>query len=208
VVRTGTVGSQEVLALTDALEHGIEDGALPKPLTASVTGNAILLSRSADGIAGGQLSSVCLASGSIFLLVLAGLRSIPLAVIAMIPNVLPVLYFFAVLGSGVAPLSLPTSLIASVALGISIDDTVHYIVRYRAERMAGRSPELASQRAGEATGTAIITACAMLVAGYAIIAVSGFATLRQFGLLSAATMLMCLFTDLILLPALLLRWRV
>ena len=47
------------------------------PLTASVTGNAILLSRSADGIAGGQLSSVCLAAGSIFLLVLAGLRSIP-----------------------------------------------------------------------------------------------------------------------------------
>ena len=74
--------------------------------------------------------------------------------------------------------------------------------------MAGRSPELASQRAGEAVGTAIITACAMLVAGYAIIALSGFATLRQFGLLSAGTMLMCLFTDLILLPALLLRWRV
>ena len=48
----------------------------------------------------------------------------------------------------------------------------------------------------------------MLVAGYSIIALSGFATLRQFGLLSAGTMLLCLVTDLILLPALLMRWRV
>jgi hypothetical protein len=95
-----------------------------------------------------------------------------------------------------------------VALGIAIDDTVHYIVRYRAERMAGRSSELAAERACQSTGTAIITACAMLVAGYSIIALSGFATLRQFGLLSAGTMLMCLLTDLILLPALLMRRRV
>jgi len=208
VVRTGTVGSEAVLALAASLERSIQDGALPAPLTGSVTSNAILLSRSADGIAGGQLRSVCLAAGSILLLVLAGLRSVPLAVIAMIPNVLPVLFFFAVLGAGVAPLSLPTSLIASVALGIAIDDTVHYIVRYRAERMAGRAPAMACQRASQSTGTAIITACAMLVAGYSIIALSGFATLRQFGLLSAGTMLLCLATDLILLPALLMRWRV
>jgi len=208
VVRTGTVGSEAVLALASSLERSIADGALPPPLRGSVTSNAILLSRSADGIASGQMLSVCLAAGSIFLLILAALRSLPLAVIAMIPNVLPVLFFFAVLGIGVAPLSLPTSLIASVALGIAIDDTVHYIVRYRAERMAGRSSELAAERACQSTGTAIITACAMLVAGYSIIALSGFATLRQFGLLSAGTMLMCLLTDLILLPALLMRRRV
>ena len=95
-----------------------------------------------------------------------------------------------------------------MALGIAIDDTVHYIVRYRAERMAGRDPEEASRRASQSVGTAIVTTCAMLVAGYSIIALSGFATLREFGLLSAGTMLLCLVTDLILLPALLMRWRV
>jgi predicted RND superfamily exporter protein len=120
----------------------------------------------------------------------------------------PVLLFFGLLGLGVAPLSLPTSLIASVALGIAIDDTVHYIVRYRAERMTGQGPDEASRRASQSVGTAIVTACAMLVAGYSLIALSGFATLRQFGLLSAGTMILCLATDLILLPALLVRWRV
>jgi len=208
VIRTGTVGSEAVRALAAALERGVAEVGLPASLTSSVTGNAILLSRSADGIASGQMQAVCLAAGSIFLLILAGLRSLPLAVIAMIPNVIPVLLFFGLLGAGIAPLSLPTSLIGSVALGIAIDDTVHYIVRYRAERMAGRDPEDASRRASQSVGTAIVTTCAMLVAGYSIIALSGFATLREFGLLSAGTMLLCLVTDLILLPALLMRWRV
>jgi predicted RND superfamily exporter protein len=208
VVRTGAVGSEAVLALAAALERAVAAIGLPATLSASVTGNAILLSRSADGIASGQMQAVCLAAGSIFLLILAGLRSLPLAVIAMIPNVIPVLLFFGLLGAGLAPLSLPTSLIGSVALGIAIDDTVHYIVRYRAERMAGRDPDEASRLASQSVGTAIVTTCAMLVAGYSIIAFSGFATLRQFGLLSAGTMILCLFTDLVLLPALLMRWRV
>jgi len=208
VVRTGTVGSEAVRALAASIERSVADVGLPPSLTGSVTGNAILLSRSADGIASGQMQAVCLAAGSIFLLILAGLRSLPLAVIAMIPNVVPVLLFFGLLGAGIAPLSLPTSLIGSVALGIAIDDTVHYIVRYRAERMAGRDPDEASRHASQSVGTAIVTTCAMLVAGYSIIALSGFATLRQFGLLSAGTMILCLVTDLILLPALLMRWRV
>jgi predicted RND superfamily exporter protein len=208
VVRTGTVGSEAVLALASSLERAVAEVGLPASLSSSVTGNAILLSRSADRIASGQMQAVCLAAGSIFLLILAGLRSLPLAVIAMIPNVVPVLLFFGLLGAGLAPLSLPTSLIGSVALGIAIDDTVHYIVRYRAERMTGRDSEEASRRASQSVGTAIVTTCAMLVAGYSIIALSGFATLREFGLLSAGTMLLCLVTDLILLPALLMRWRV
>jgi predicted RND superfamily exporter protein len=206
VVRTGTVGSEAVEALAAGLERTAA-AVLPDSLQSRVTGNAILLSRSADGIATGQLQSVCLAAGSIFLLILAGLRSLPLAVVAMIPNVVPVLLFFGMLGAGLAPLSLPTSLIGSVALGIAIDDTVHYIARYRTERMAGLPPDEASQRTSRSVGAAIVIACAMLVAGYSIIALSGFATLRQFGLLSAGTMLLCLVTDLILLPALLVRWR-
>lgn len=208
VVRTGEVGSGSVRALAGAIEQLLANGALPAGLRGEVTGNAILLSRSADGIAQGQMLAVSLAASSIFLLILVALRSLPLAVIAMIPNVVPVLLFFGLLGAGVAPLSLPTSLIGSVALGIAIDDTVHYILRYRAERLAGRAPEEASLRASRSVGTAIVTTCAMLVVGYSIIALSGFATLREFGLLSAGTMLLCLVTDLILLPALLVRWRV
>lgn len=203
VVRTGEVGSEAVLALAARIEAVLASGLVPRDLHASVTGNAILLSRSADTIARQQLGSVGLAAATIFALVALGLRSLRLGAVAMVPNVIPVVLFFGLLGAGVAPLSLPTSLIASVALGISVDDTMHVLARFREERGRGASIEEATRCAARHVGRGMLTASVMLTAGFAVVALSGFATLRQFGLLSAWTMAVCLATDLILLPALL-----
>ena len=93
-------------------------------------------------------------------------------------------------------------------LGISIDDTAHYLVRYRGERMLGFDPEAAVRRATLAVGRPISLAAAMLVLGFGSVAASEFATLRQFGLLSAWTLVVCILADLLLLPAMLVRWRV
>jgi len=203
VVRTGEVGSEAVLALAARIEAVLASGLLPSDLRATVTGNALLLSRSADLIARQQLGSVGLAAATIFGLVAVALRSLRLGAIAMVPNVVPVVLFFGLLGAGVAPLSLPTSLIASVAFGISVDDTMHVLARYREERGRGRDAEEATRRAAREVGRGMLTASVMLTVGFGMIALSGFATLRQFGLLSAWTMAVCLATDLILLPALL-----
>ena len=126
-----------------------------------LTGNTLLLSRSADGIARGQPKTVGLAAAAILILVAFGLRSLKTGLVAMVPNVVPVLVFFGVLGLGVAPLSLPTSLIGSVALGIAVDDTVHFLVRYRTERAAGASPEEASVRATQRVGRPIVITSVM-----------------------------------------------
>ena len=147
-------------------------------------------------------------AGAILCLVTLGLRSWRLGLVAMVPNLVPVLCFFGLLGLGVAPLSLPTSLIGSVALGITIDDTVHTLVRYRGERRAGLSPDAAVLLTTRRVGRPIATTSLVLVAGFLVIALSGFATLREFGALSALTMTMCLACDLTLLPALLARTRV
>lgn len=208
LVRTGAVGTAAVNELAARLAALLDDGILPRDITAGVTGNAILLARSADGLARGQPLSVGLAAGAIFVLVAAGLRSLRLGLVAMVPNVLPVLCFFGLLGLGVAPLSLPTSLIGSVALGITIDDTVHTLVRYRAERRAGLTPEAAVLLTTRRVGRPIATTSVMLIAGFLVIALSGFATLREFGVLSALTMTICLACDLLLLPALVVRARV
>ena len=107
-----------------------------------------------------------------------------------------------------APLSLPTSLIGCVALGITVDDTVHYLVRYRDERARGLDPVEANQVCARHVGRANLVTSFTLIAGFLVIALSSFATLRQFGLLSAATMAMCLAGDILLLPAILKRFRV
>ncbi|MEN8181176.1 MAG: MMPL family transporter [Myxococcota bacterium] len=207
IVRTGAVGTAAMRELSRGLEELLREGTLPRDLDAGVTGNAILLARSADGIARSQPLSIGLAAGAILVLIAVGLASWRLGLLAMIPNVLPVLLFFGVLGAGVAPLSLPTSLIGCVALGIAIDDTVHILVRYREERRAGRAPEAAAIVAAQRVGRPVTITSFMLVAGFLVVALSGFATLQEFGLLCALTMAICLASDLLLLPALLVRAR-
>lgn len=123
----------------------------------------------------------------------------------MAPNIAPVLIFFGVLGTGIAPLSLPTSLIGSIALGIAIDDTMHFLVAYRAQRALGRGPEPAVRHCIRSVGRPIVLTSIMLVVGFLMILISGFATLQEFGYLTAFTLAVCLATDLILLPALLIR---
>jgi hydrophobe/amphiphile efflux-3 (HAE3) family protein len=205
-VRTGSVGSASI----DRLERDLRAAAaetLPAGLSAEPTGNAILLARTVDGIAAGQVQSVGAAATAIFVLVTVSLRSLRLGVIAMIPNLLPVAMYFGLLGLGAAPLSLPTSLIGAVALGIAIDDTVHFLVRYQRERRAGASPGEAARVTGLRVGTPIATTALMLSAGFGVIALSEFATLREFGTLFAATVVFCLAAELVLMPALLVRLR-
>jgi hypothetical protein len=210
VVRTGEVGSAAMRRLARRIEEALADGGgagLPEGMTAFLTGNALLLDRAADGVAESQPRTVALAALANFALLAVGLGSAGLGALAMVPNVLPVLLFFGALGLGAAPLSLPTSLIGSATLGIAIDSTAHYVVRYRAERKAGLAPEAAVERATLAVGRPIALAYAMLVLGFLSVAASEFATLRQFGVLSAGTLLACGLADLVLLPALLLRAR-
>jgi hydrophobe/amphiphile efflux-3 (HAE3) family protein len=208
VVRTGAVGTAEVRAVDAALRRAVAAAALPAGVGAEVTGNAILLAHSADGIARGQPQSVAIATLTCLVIATLGIRSLRIGLVAMSPNVIPVLLFFGMLGAGVAPLSLPTSLIGCVALGITVDDTVHYLVRYRDERAAGLDPVRANQVCARHVGRANLVTSFTLVAGFLVVALSSFATLRQFGLLSAATMAMCLAGDVLLLPAILKRFRV
>ncbi len=208
IVRSGEVGSAAIQALAKRIQGVLDDVEIPGGVRAAVTGNAILLSHSADEIARSQPRSVGLAALAIFALMWVGLRARRLGLVAMVPNGVPVLMFFGMLGAGVAPLSLPTSLIGCAALGIAIDDTTHYLVRYRAERAAGATPSEAALRCGQSVGRAIAITTFTLCLGFLSVVFSEFTTLREFGVLSAATMAICLAADLILLPALLVRFRV
>lgn len=207
VVRTGTSGSAAILALERRLHEAVAATDLPPDVTVEVTGNAIVVNNAADGVARDQVTSVGVAAIAIFLLITAVFRSARLGMLAMIPNIVPVLMFFGLLGAGVAVLSLPTSLIGCIALGIAIDDTAHFLVAYRTRRRGGASPEDAATYCIRTLGRPIVTTSLMLIGGFLVLYFSKFATLREFGYLSSITMLICLAADLVLLPALLLRAR-
>lgn len=207
IVRTGAVGSSAILDLEDQLRTVLDENPLPHGARARITGNAILLAHSADTIVRAQPRSVAVAALAILILISLALRSPGLGLVAMIPNLVPVLLFFGLLGVGLAPLSLPVSLIGCMALGIAIDDSVHFLVRYRRERERGSTPEDAVLLCNRHVGRPIAITSAMLCLGFLVVTGSRFATLQEFGFLSALTMGVCLATDLILLPAVLIRLR-
>jgi predicted RND superfamily exporter protein len=208
IVRSHRSGSAAVRELEARIQEVLDQADFPPGFYASVTGNAILLNRSADEIAGNQVMQVGLAALAILGLIVAVFGSLRLALIAMVPNVVPVVLFFGVLGLGAAPLSIPTSLIGSIALGIAIDDSMHFLVAYRRQRELGRSPAEAAEICIITVGRPIAMTSIMIVVGFLVILASEFATLQEFGALTALTMAICLATDLLLLPALLVRFRV
>lgn len=208
LVRTAASGSAAVRQLEDDLHAAIAAAGLPPGLRASVTGNSIVMNRSVDLIAGNQLGSVVLTAVAIFLIVTASFGSVRTGFLAMIPNLVPVAIFFGMLGAGAAALSLPTSLIACVALGITIDDTAHYLAAYQRHRRSGLAQEAAVAATTASLGRPILSTSMMEIGGLAVLCLSNFATIREFGYLSATTMLVCLATDLMMTPALLVRGRV
>ncbi|MFQ5418161.1 MAG: RND family transporter [Myxococcota bacterium] len=207
IIRSGESGSAAVRTLEGRIHEALARVPLPEGYVSEVSANTILLNRGADGIARNQATQVGFAAATILGLIVLVFRSLPVGIISMIPNVVPVLIFFGILGLGAAPLSIPTSLIGSIALGIAVDDTMHFLVGYQTRRRNGESPEQAARECIHQVGRPIIMTSVMLVIGFLVILASGFATLQEFGVLTALTMAICLSTDLLLLPALLVRLR-
>lgn len=208
IVRTSSLGSHAVRGLEERIRAAIDSAALPASMQADVTGNTILINRSSDGIAGNQTLQVSLAAATILVLIVVVFRSAKLGLLGMVPNIVPVLLFFGALGLGVATLSVPTSLIGCIALGIAVDDTVHFLVGYRHARDKGMDSDDAARHTMVEVGRPMLITSVMLILGFGVITLSGFATLREFGYLTGVTMAICIGTDLCLLPALVARLKI
>jgi len=207
IVRTADSGSAAIRALESELIAAIDDVGVPSSLRATVTGSALLLSHNADSIAVNQFTAVGTAALTIFVLITLAMKSVKLGALAMLPNILPVLMFFGLLGAGLGTLSLPTSLLGCIAMGIAVDDTAHFLVDYHRHRAIGLDSSAAAARCIETLGRPIVVTSLMLSAGFLVLGLSGFATLRELGRLAAVTMFLCLCADLTLLPALLVRTK-
>ncbi|MFP6610397.1 MAG: MMPL family transporter [Deltaproteobacteria bacterium] len=208
VIRTAVSGSAAVGDLERKIEGLLAEAPLPDGVRAELTGNTLLVNHGADIIADSQARAVGLAAIAIFILIWRFFGSAKVGALAMVPNLIPVVMFFGLLGAGAATLSLPTSLIGCAALGIAIDDTAHFLVAYRQHRAEGWAPHEAAALCTRRIGRPIVATSMMLVAGFLVLTLSGFATIREFGGLSAAVMLVCLAADLTLLPAILTKAKV
>ena len=121
----------------------------------------------------------------------------------MIPNAFPLAVAGSVLAGLGLELQVSSVLAFTVCLGIAVDDTIHLVSRYRAERLRGRPPEEAAVRAVTAVGRALVITTLVLVGGWGMLLLSEVPTTQLFGVIGLVGLTAALVGDLILLPAML-----
>ena len=126
----------------------------------------------------------------------------------MLPNLFPIIILFGVMGFFEITLNFSTSLIAAIALGIGVDDTIQYINRYNIEIQKTRDQTKAMLSSLKIMGKPMIFTSMALFCGFIILAFSDFVPIKQFGVLTASIMLVALLSNLIILPALLITVRI
>jgi uncharacterized protein len=174
-----------------------------KDLRVDVTGDGLMASLGIDALIRDLLSSLAIVLAVISLTLLALLRDLRLAAIATIPNFLPLVFTLATLQLIGADLQTSNIVSFTVAVGLAVDDTIHFIVRYRQELQAGRSHEEAITASFHGAGHAIVLTTILLVAGFGTLATSQLTTTYHFGLLSSVTLAAAVLADLFLLPSML-----
>lgn len=156
-----------------------------------------------DSLVKGQIMSLTLAAGIIFIVMFFVLKSFKAGGLSIIPNLFPIILNFGIMGLFNIPLNTATSLISAVALGIAVDDTIHFLYEYKKQRESGCDTHAALDRVMIRKGRAIISSSCILSIGFGVMIFSKFIPIVSFGVLSAVIMITAVVGDLVVLPAML-----
>ncbi len=176
---------------------------------AQVTGYFVLLTHLVDSVLKDQWRTAAVALLGIALLMTVAFRSVTLALIALVPNTLPVLVVMGVMGWlsvwlwPELKMNMGTAMIAAVSLGLSIDSSIHYIVAFQREEAAGRELRESLRAVQSTVGQAMTWSTLSLCVGFTVLATSQFVPTVYFGAMVSLAMLGGLIGNLIGLPLLL-----
>jgi len=172
-------------------------------LTWEITGESILIHRAADAMVAGQVESLSLALTLIFAIMCLLFLSFKAGLIALVANALPIVMNFGLMGWLGLPLNTGTCLIATIALGVAVDDTIHFMVRYQRALRETNDQKRALMETVRYEGRPIVTTSAALTLGFAALVFSPMMPTVHFGVLAALIMIYALLTDLLVNPAML-----
>ena len=176
-------------------------------ITTHVIGENLMVNHAAETLMVGQLKALFILLGLIFLIMSVMFTSFKGGVIAMIPAVIPIAMMFGIMGVCKIPLNPGTAMVAVIAIGIAIDGTIHLLARYN--ELCRRTSDYAGavRIAAEEEATPLIVSSLALAVGFGILLFSNFTVVKQFGALSAATMLFSIIANLLITPIIMTRVR-
>lgn len=186
----------EISQLFDPLKTQLPD------LQVTVTGSVPLMMRTMDEIAQSQYSSLLIAMGVISVIMIIALGSVQAGLISIVPNLIPALLTFGLMGLLGITLDTDTLLIAPVIIGVAVDDTIHFMTSYRVELIQTRSMQQALHNTLREVGRAVMFTTLILGIGFAILGFSEYLGIAKIGIFGALAIFVALLCDLLLLPAL------
>jgi predicted RND superfamily exporter protein len=198
LVRYRTMDSSSMNAFLDRLDARL--ALLPEHLEGWVTGETVLLARTVDGVSRGQMRSIVLAFLVIYAVLSILFRSPRVGFLAMVPNVLPVAFYFGMLGLVGVSLNPTTAVIACLAIGVAVDDTIHFFARFREVAGGARDEAEAAVGALRIVGRPITVTSIALVLGFGAAMTAQLRNQADFGALTAATLGFAWIVDVFLTP--------
>lgn len=176
-------------------------------LEVHVTGSMALLMRMSDEIARSQFNSFAFALGIICLIMIITLGSFQGGIMAMVPNLIPALLGFGLMGLMGIPLDTDTLLIAPLIIGIAVDDTVHFMTHYRVDLARTGSISAALHSTIRDVGQAVMFTTMILGLGFAMLSFSGYLGMVKMGFFGSAAIFIALLCDLFLIPAMIMIFK-
>ena len=162
-----------------------------------------LYTKIVDYAVSSQVRGFFIALAIIFTLMLVWLRSLRLALISLVPNAFPVLVMMGVMGALGIDLDIATATVAAIVIGVSIDDTVHFLLHWREAERAGKSWDESVDYCFRHAGLPAVITTLLLVVGYPVLMLADVGSVVSFGLLTTVAAAAALFADLVVLPLLL-----
>ncbi len=200
-----TMSTNEILQLTSDAREWLKENGLPSMQVEGSSSTVMFAHIGARNIRA-MLTAATGALILISLILLVALRSIKYGLVSLIPNLVPAAMGFGLWGLLYGQVGLALSVVASITLGVIVDDTIHFMSKYlRARREKALTGPDAVRYAFHTVGTALMVTTVVLTAGFLVLAQSHFKINEDMGLLTAITIVIALIVDFLFLPPLLMK---
>lgn len=200
----GDIGKYKMDEKNSRLINFIENNIDQNLIDIHLTGTGHLLDKNMSTLALSLTQGLLIAIGLVSLLMGFLYKSFKMVLIAIVPNVLPLLMLGAVLGYLGIDLKVSTAIIFTISFGIAVDDTIHFMSKFKLELNKGKSMLYALKRTYLSTGRAIVLTTFILCSGFLLLMLSDFLGTFYVGLFLSLTLVFALISDLFVLPVLLL----
>ena len=207
-VQMANVTTPEIDNISKSLKPQIDKIFPKEKYDVVMTGSAMVTLQGTNYLIVNLSHSLLLAFIVIALLMAITFHKFKMVIISLIPNLIPLLFTAGVMGFCGIPLKMSTILVFSIALGISVDNTIHYLARYRLQMKINNNDIKKSVMAAILeTGPSMIYSASVLICGFLIFAFSSFGGTKIVGFLVPFTLLIALITNILVLPALVLTFN-